>query len=82
MMLQSFATAPVHPWSRCMTLGCRLWTGGELACVCMLDMSAVFDVVDHDILLDKLDLYGFDGRAVLWIVDEELSVRNNPGCLY
>ena len=39
---------------------------GELAGVCMLDMSAAFDVVDHAILLEKLKLYGFDVEAVQW----------------
>ena len=40
---------------------------GELAGVCMLDMSAAFDVVDHGILLSKLKLYGFDGDALKWM---------------
>ena len=40
---------------------------GELAGVCMLDMSAAFDVVDHDILLSKLKLYGFDETALKWM---------------
>ena len=40
---------------------------GELAGVCMLDMSAAFDVVDHGILLNKLQLYGFDDEAIMWM---------------
>ena len=40
---------------------------GELAGVCMLDMSAAFDVVDTHLLLQKLDLYGFDQGAVYWV---------------
>ena len=40
---------------------------GELTGVCMLDMSAAFDVVDHGILLNKLKLYGFDARALQWM---------------
>ena len=40
---------------------------GELAGVCMLDMSAAFDVVDHELLLKKLQLYGFDEEAINWM---------------
>ena len=32
---------------------------GELSGVCLLDMSAAFDIVDHDLLLKKMKLYGF-----------------------
>ena len=42
---------------------------GDLVGVCMLDMSAAFDVVDHSILLKKLKLYGFDDGAVQWMKD-------------
>ena len=40
---------------------------GDMAAVCMIDMSAAFDVVDTDLLLEKLKLYGFDRNAVQWI---------------
>ena len=40
---------------------------GELSGVCLLDMSAAFDIVDHTLLLQKLELYGFDGNAVGWV---------------
>ena len=40
---------------------------GDLAGVCMLDMSAAFDVVDTDLLLEKMKLYGFDRDAVQWM---------------
>ena len=39
---------------------------GNLAAVCMVDMSAAFDVVDTDILLEKLKLYGFDKNTIQW----------------
>ena len=39
----------------------------KLTAVIMLDMSAAFDVVDHEILLDKLKLYGLDMEACSWI---------------
>ena len=35
--------------------------------VCMLDMSAAFDVVNHSILLSKLELYGFDENTLKWM---------------
>ena len=40
---------------------------GEFTGVCMLDMSAAFDVVDHDILLSKFKLYGFDENPLKWM---------------
>ena len=40
---------------------------GNLAGVCLVDMSAAFDVVDTSILLDKLKLYGFDRNSIQWI---------------
>ena len=40
---------------------------GQIAGVCMLDMSAAFDLVDHDLLLQKLLLYGFGPRILDWI---------------
>ena len=45
------------------------WTqaidSGKMAGVCLLDMSAAFDVVEHRLLLKKLDLYGFHLDSVL-----------------
>ena len=40
---------------------------GDMAGVCMIDMSAAFDVVDTELLLEKLKLYGFDRNAIQWI---------------
>ena len=40
---------------------------GDMAAVCMIDMSAAFDVVDTQLLLQKLGLYGFDRKSVQWI---------------
>ena len=39
----------------------------EISAVIMLDMSAAFDVVDFDILLSKLALYGVENKTLLWI---------------
>ena len=38
----------------------------EVSAVVMLDMSAAFDVVDHEILLGKLQLFGLDTSATTW----------------
>ena len=40
---------------------------GEMAGVCMIDMSAAFDVVDTQLLLQKLKLYGFDRKSIQWV---------------
>ena len=40
---------------------------GEMSAVVMIDQSAAFDCVDHNILRDKLALYGFDPDALAWI---------------
>ena len=40
---------------------------GKLAGVCMIDMSAAFDVVDTNLLLEKLKLYGLDRNAQQWV---------------
>ena len=38
----------------------------ELTAALLLDLSAAFDVVDHQILLDKLELYNFSPEAISW----------------
>ena len=40
---------------------------GKLTGACFLDMSAAFDIVDHGILLEKLQLYGFDSGSLEWV---------------
>ena len=38
----------------------------ELSAVLMLDMSAAFDLVNHELLVKKLAVYGFDDSSQLW----------------
>ena len=47
---------------------------GKLSAALMLDLRAGFDVINHDILLDKLKAYGFDEVAMSWFSDH-LSER-------
>jgi hypothetical protein len=51
----------------------------KLTAVVMLDLSAAFDVVDPDILLDKLRVYGFQQCAVSWL---ESYLRNRHQQVY
>ena len=50
----------------------------------MIDLSAAFDMVDHQLLLQKLELFGLDGVALRW-VESYLSNRYQAvsvdGCL-
>ena len=39
----------------------------KVSAVVMLDMSAAFDLVNHDLLVKKLDAYGFDIESRSWI---------------
>ena len=52
----------------------------ELAGVCFLDMSAAFDIVDHSLLLKKLEMYAFDSNMVEWI-SSYLSGRTQSVCI-
>ena len=52
----------------------------EVSAVLMLDMSAAFDVVDHQILLNKLKLHGFEVSTLYWI-KSYLSNRYQSVCI-
>ena len=58
------------------------WIGAvddkELTAACLLHMSAAFDIVDHPLLLQKLEVYGFD-RASLELITSYL--RNKRQCV-
>ena len=51
----------------------------EMAGVMMLDLSAAFDLVDHHLLLQKLELLGFEQNSVIWMWNY-LSGRSQ--CVY
>ena len=40
---------------------------GMMVGVMMIDLSAAFDMVDHELLLQKLELFGMDARALRWV---------------
>ena len=40
---------------------------GNMVGVVMVDLSAAFDMVDHNILLEKLKIFGLENSALLWM---------------
>ena len=41
---------------------------GDLSALVLLDLSAAFDMVDHDILIQQLQTsYGLSGSALPWV---------------
>ena len=53
---------------------------GNMAGVMMVDLSAAFDMVDHSILLDKLELLGIDRHGLTWI-ESYLGGRSQCVCV-
>src|SRR6218665_1779213 len=40
----------------------------QVSCICLLDISAAFDTIDHNVLLKRLSTwFGFTDTALLWI---------------
>ena len=63
---------------KCMISGWRLWTRGTAGCM-MLDLSAAYDLANHDLILKKLELYGFEESSISWM-KSYLSSRSQ--CVY
>ena len=40
---------------------------GNIAGCMMLDLSAAYDLANHDLILRKLELYGFEPSTVKWM---------------
>ena len=49
------------------------WTqaidSGQMAGVCLIDMSAAFDLVDHNLMIEKMSIYGFSESTCLWFLN-------------
>ena len=57
---------------------------GMMVEVMPVDLSAAFDMVDHDILIKKLELYGMDNQSVSWMksyLSSKSQVVMVDGCL-
>ena len=39
----------------------------EISAAVLIDMSAAFDVLDHKILIEKMEIYGFQSDSIQWI---------------
>ena len=52
----------------------------DMVGVMMVDLSAAFDMVDHDILLEKLKLHGLDSPAIQWF-HSYLADRSQTVCV-
>ena len=53
---------------------------GDVTVVCLLDMSAAFDLVDFSLLLRKMKLYGLDDNALKWM-ENYLTGRKQCVCI-
>ena len=57
---------------------------GDMVGVMMIDLSAAFDMVDHPLLIQRLELFGLDNKSISWM-ESYLSNRCQSvfidGCL-
>ena len=73
----STATALIHMYDTWV----KAVDEGNMAGVMMVDLSAAFDMVDHSILLDKLELLGIDRHGLTWI-ESYLGGRSQCVCVF
>ena len=52
---------------------------GNMAGCIMLDLSAAYDLADHDLILKKLELYGFEESSISWM---KSYLSNRSQCVY
>ena len=53
---------------------------GKMVGVMMIDLSAAFDMVDHNLLLGKLELFGLNENTLAWF-RSYLSGRSQVVCV-
>lgn len=51
-------------------------TEKQVVSAVMLDFTAAFDIIDHKILVEKLNCYGFSLSALLWM-ESYLNYRSH-----
>ena len=60
----STATAIIQLLDMCLEAA----DAGELSALCLLDQSAAYDLLDHQILKEKLRLYNFGDSSIDWLM--------------
>ena len=56
---------------------------GEVSMLCLVDLSKCFDVIDHELLIGKLEMHGIETSwftAYLQGHTQSVSLKNGPGC--
>ena len=75
---------PIHSCQTCVTKIVNNWQSfinqGDIVGCISLDLRRAFDLLNHDILLKKLQLYGLDDRAVKWF-KSYLTCRKHIVCI-
>ena len=56
---------------------------GEVSKLCFVDLSKCFDVIDHELLIGRLEMHGIETSwftAYLQGHTQSVSLKNGPGC--